>query len=222
MLLLRQMVFIGVRSTVVIAVAGAFVGMIVAVQFYDTLVRFGSVSMLGAAVGLSLLRELGPLLTAVIVIGRAGSASCAEIAIMRTENQIDALECMAIDPYRFILAPRLLAFMLTVPLLTAMFNVLGIAGGGFVALVSFGMSPGTYFGGMADSVVLHDVLMGITKSLMFALVSSWICMGKAFLMNSASVPLFGAEGVGRITTDAVVSALIAVLFCDYIISAVML
>ena len=120
---LEQLQFAGARSVTVIAVAGAFVGMVVALQFYDTLVRFGSVSLLGAAVGLSLIRELAPVLTALIVIGRVGSAMCAELGIMRTDNQIDALECMAIDPYAYLLMPRYLAILIAVPLLTAIFNV---------------------------------------------------------------------------------------------------
>ena len=101
-LILKQILFIGARSVVVIVIAGLFVGMVVALQFYDTLVRFGSVSLLGSAVGLSLIRELGPVLTALMVIGRSGSAMCAEIGIMRIDNQIDALECMAIDPLSLI------------------------------------------------------------------------------------------------------------------------
>jgi hypothetical protein len=115
----RQLHFVGARSTLVIAVAGAFVGMVVGLQFYDTLVRFGSVSLLGSAVGLSLVRELSPVLTALIVIGRAGSAMCAEMGIMRSDNQIDSLECMAIDPYKYLIAPRFVAVLLAVPLLTA-------------------------------------------------------------------------------------------------------
>ena len=161
-LMLEQLRFVGARSVVVIAVAGAFVGMVVALQFYDTLVRFGSVSLLGSAVGLSLIRELGPVLTALIIIGRAGSATCAEIGIMRSDNQIDALECMAIDPYRYLIVPRFLAFLITVPLLTGIFNVIGIIGGWFVGVVIFEVSQGAYFQSMADSGLLHDLNMGIT------------------------------------------------------------
>ena len=106
-LILKQILFIGARSVVVIVIAGLFVGMVVALQFYDTLVRFGSVSLLGSAVGLSLTRELGPVLTALMVIGRSGSAMCAEIGIMRIDNQIDALECMAIDPHRYLISPKI-------------------------------------------------------------------------------------------------------------------
>ena len=219
---LEQLQFAGARSVTVIAVAGAFVGMVVALQFYDTLVRFGSVSLLGAAVGLSLIRELAPVLTALIVIGRVGSAMCAELGIMRTDNQIDALECMAIDPYAYLLMPRYLAILIAVPLLTAIFNVVGIIGGWFVGVVIFGISEGAYFVGMADSIVARDIAMDFTKSVVFGLIIVWICTGKGFLIHLSSRPAFGAEGVSRATTDAVVAASIAVLFADYIISALML
>jgi phospholipid/cholesterol/gamma-HCH transport system permease protein len=219
---LRQIRFVGARSVVVIAVAGAFVGMVVALQFYDTLVRFGSVSLLGSAVGLSLIRELGPVLTALIIIGRAGSATCAEIGIMRSDNQIDALESMAIDPYRYLIVPRLLAFLVAVPLLTAIFNVVGIMGGWLVGVVIFGLSQGAYFQSMADSILWPDLLMGFAKSVAFAVIIAWICTGKSFLMHLNRSMVFGAEGVSRVTTDAVVAASITVLFSDYIISALML
>lgn len=220
--LLRQLHFIGARSVTVIAVAGAFVGMVVALQFHDTLVRFGAVSLLGAAVGLSLIRELAPVLTALIVIGRVGSAMCAEIGIMRSDNQIDALECMAIDPYGYLIAPRFLATLLAVPLLTAIFNLVGIAGGWFVGVVLFDLSGGAYFVSMADSVLWRDIVMDVVKACCFALIIVWICTGKGYLLHLDRNPAFGAAGVSRTTTDAVVAASIAVLFADYVVSALLL
>lgn len=219
---LRQLHFVGARSMGVIAVAGAFVGMVVALQFHDTLVRFGASGLLGAAVGLSLLRELAPVLTAFIVIGRAGSALCAELGIMRNDNQVDALECMAIDPYAWLVAPRFLATLLALPLLTALFTLVGILGGWLVAVVHFGTSEGAYFVGMADSVLWRDLAMNQAKALGFGLVIAWICTAKGFLMHLARVPVFGAEGVSRTTTDAVVAASIAVLAVDYLLSALLL
>lgn len=219
---LRQIHFMGALSVTVIAVAGAFVGMVLALQFHDTLVRFGAVSQLGAAVGLSLMRELAPVLTALIVIGRVGSAMCAELGIMRSDNQIDALECMAIDPYAYLVAPRFVAGLLGVPLLTAIFNALGIAGGWLIGVVLLDVGEGAYFVGMADSVLWRDVLMSLIKSLVFGFLIVWICAGKGYLMHLARAPLFGAEGVSRTTTDAVVSASMAVLFADYLISAILL
>ena len=221
-LILQQLRFVGARSVVVVAIAGGFVGMVVALQFYDTLVRFGSVSLLGSAVGLSLIRELGPVLTGLIIIGRAGSATCAELGIMRNDNQIDALECMAIDPIRYLLVPRFIAFIIAVPLLTAIFDVVGISGGWFIGVAVFDLSAGTYFHSMADSVNVHDLSMGFVKSVVFSIVIVWICTGKSFLMHLNRSIVFGAQGVSKVTTDAVVVASISILFADYIISALML
>jgi phospholipid/cholesterol/gamma-HCH transport system permease protein len=206
----------------VIVVAGAFVGMVVALQFYDTLVRFGSVSLLGSAVGLSLIRELGPVLTALMVIGRAGSAICAEVGIMRTEEQIDALECMAIDPYKFIIAPKLIAGLVSLPLLTSFFDVVGIFGGYVMGVGLFGVSSGAYFQGMYDTVLWSDIEMGLVKSIVYGLIIVWMASAKGYLLHLDRSGVYGAEGVSRITTNAVVLSSISVLFADYLISSVML
>jgi phospholipid/cholesterol/gamma-HCH transport system permease protein len=217
--LLRQIEFIGARSLLVIAVAGCFVGMVVALQFFDTLVRFGSTALLGSAVGLSLIRELGPVLTALILIGRAGSALCADIGIMRAESQVDALECMAIEPYRFLIAPRFLAALISGPLLAAIFVSIGILGGWFVGVVMLGVGAGAYFDGMADSVGAADLLMGLIKSIAFSALMVWICAGKGFLLHLNRRRALGSAGISRATTAAVVVSSIAVLFADYVISA---
>lgn len=219
---LKQVHFIGARSLLVITVSGLFVGMVVALQFYDTLLRFGSVALLGAAVGLSLVRELGPVLTALIIIGRAGSAICAEIGIMRNEQQIDALECMAIDPHRYLIAPRLLAALISVPLLTAIFIVVGIFGGYFVGVILFDVSPGSYLGGMYDKVLWRDIVMGIVKAFVFGLIMIWVATAKGFYLHLDRGGAHGSEGVSKVTTDAVVVSSIAVLFADYIVSAIIL
>jgi phospholipid/cholesterol/gamma-HCH transport system permease protein len=219
---IKQIHFIGARSMLVIIISGIFVGMVVALQFYDTLVRFGSVSLLGSAVGLSLIRELGPVLTALLVIGRAGSAICAEISIMRTEHQIDALECMAIDPFRYLIAPRIMAGIISVPLLTAIFIVVGIMGGYFVGVILFNISPGSYFQGMYETVLVHDIFMGLIKSLTFGLLIIWIATVKGFYLHLAKFGAYGSEGVSRITTDAVVISSIAILCSDYLLSALIL
>ena len=220
--IVKQIDFIGARSWLVIAVSGTFVGMVVALQFYDTLVRFGSVSLLGSAVGLSLIRELGPVLTALMVIGRAGSAICAEVGIMRSEDQIDALECMSIDPYRYLIVPKLVAGVISVPLLTALFDCVGIMGGYLVGVVLFGVSSGAYFQGMAETVVWNDVAMGLVKSLVFGLVIVWITAAKGYFLHRDRTGAFGAEGVSRVTTNAVVLSSITVLFTDYLVSLLML
>jgi phospholipid/cholesterol/gamma-HCH transport system permease protein len=218
---IKQIHFIGARSVLVILVAGVFVGMVVALQFYDTLVRFGSVSLLGSAVGLSLIRELGPVLTALMVIGRAGSAICAEIGIMRSEEQIDALECMAIDPYKFLIAPKLVAGIISLPLLTSLFDVVGLFGGYMVGVGLFDVSSGAYFQGMYDTVLWSDIQMGLVKSLVFGLLIVWICAAKGFFLHLERVGAYGAEGVSRITTNAVVLSSISMLFADYLISSIM-
>lgn len=218
----RQIEFIGFRSLSVICVAGVFVGMVVALQFHSTLVRFGSVSLMGSAVGISLVRELGPVLTALILIGRAGSAVCAEIGIMRNDNQIDALESMAIDPYRYLLAPRLLAFAISGPLLTAIFITVGILGGWIISVFVFDLNPSAYFHSMANAVTVADLVMGLIKAVVFSLLIVWLCTANSFLMQDGDQPLFGAEGVSKATTQAVVMSSIVVLFADYIISALLI
>lgn len=220
--LIKQIAFIGARSMLVIIVAGLFVGMVIALQFYDTLLRFGSVSLLGSAVGLSLIRELGPVITALMVIGRAGSATCAEIGIMRVDNQIDALECMAIDPYRYLFAPRILAGIICVPILTAIFILVGIFGGYFVGVILFGVSPGSYFQGMSDTILNRDILMSFSKSIIFGLLIVWIACDKGFNLHLDKRGAYGSEGVSRITTEAVVISSMAILFSDYLLSALIL
>ena len=220
--LLKQIEFVGYRSLSVILVAGAFVGMVVALQFHATLVRFGSVSLMGSAVGLSLIRELGPVITALIITGRAGSAICAEIGIMRNDNQIDALESMAIDPQRYLIVPRLMAFLISGPLLTAIFITVGIFGGAFVSVVVFDLNQAAYFQSMANAVNAFDLQMGLVKAFVFSLVIVWLCTASAFLMHERSNPLFGAEGISTITTSAVVLSSIVILFADYIVSALMI
>ena len=221
-LLLKQILFVGARSILVIITAGLFVGMVIALQFYDTLVRFGSVSLLGSAVGLSLIRELGPVLTALMVIGRTGSAMCAEIGIMRVDNQIDALECMGIDPYRYLISPRILAGVFCVPILTAIFIVVGIFGGYFVGVILFDVSAGSYFQNMNDTVLNRDLLMGFIKSIIFGLLIVWISCEKGFNLHLDKNGAYGSEGVSRITTEAVVIASITILFSDYLLSALIL
>ncbi len=217
--LFKQILFIGSRSMLVIMAAGLCVGMVVALLFYDTLVRFGSVSMLGSAVGLSLVWELGPVLTALMIIGRCGSAVCAELSIMRSDNQIDALECMAIDPFRYLVAPRLYAGILCFPILTAIFITVGIFGGYIVGVVLHGVSPGSFFLGMYQTVTWNDLFMCTIKSFSFGLLIIWIATAKGFYMHLNRAGAFGPEGVSRVTTDAVVVSSISILYADYVISA---
>lgn len=220
--IIKQIEFIGARSASVVLVTGLFTGMVLGLQGYNTLTRFNSEALLGSAVALSLIRELGPVLTALMVIGRAGSAICAEIGIMRNSEQIDALKCMAIDPYRYLIAPKVIAAIISVPLLTALFDVVGIFGGYLVGVLLLGVNEGAYFQGMYDSVTWQDVHMGLVKSLVFGLLIVWIAAAKGYYLHMERTQAFGAEGVSRVTTDAVVLSAVAVLVWDYLISAVLL
>lgn len=218
----RQAHFIGVRSVFVILFTGAFTGMVLGLQGYYTLRKFGSEGLLGSAVALSLIRELGPVLTALMVVGRAGSAICAEIGIMRNSEQIDALECMAIDPYKYLMVPKFLGSVLTVPLLTCIFDVIGILGGYLIGVMLLDVNGGAFFQGMYHSVEWQDVKMGLVKSLVFALLIVWIAAAKGYFLHLERSGGFGAEGVSRVTTDAVVLSSVSILVWDYLLSAIML
>jgi phospholipid/cholesterol/gamma-HCH transport system permease protein len=169
-----------------------------------------------------LVRELGPLLTALVVIGRAGSSICAEIGIMRNENQIDALDCMAIDPYRYLIVPRFVAALICIPVLSCVFIAVGIFGGYFVGGILFGVSPGSYFGGMYDAVLWRDILMCMLKALAFATITVWVATVKGFYLHLDEAGTHGSEGVSKVTTQAVVVSSISVFFADYIISSIIL
>ncbi|MDX1410457.1 MAG: MlaE family lipid ABC transporter permease subunit [Saprospiraceae bacterium] len=219
---IRQIYFIGTRSVIVILVTGLFTGMVLGLQGYYNLKKFGSEELLGSAVALSLIQELGPVLTALMVIGRAGSAICAEIGIMRNSEQIDALECMAIDPYKFLIAPKFIAALISLPVLTFIFNVVGILGGYIAGVVILGVAEGAYFQGMYDSVVWEDIRLCLVKSLIFGLLIVWIATSKGFYLHLNRTGVFGAEGVSRITTDAVVLASVTILVWDYLIGSLIL
>ena len=219
---IRQIRILGSDSFWVIFFTGAFTGMVLGLQGYYSLRKFGSEGLLGSAVALSLIRELGPVLTALMVTGRAGSAMCAEIGIMRNSEQLDALECMSIDPFRYLITPKFLAMMISIPVLTQFFNIVGIGGGYLAGVVLLGVNPGAYFSGIEQSVVNQDINLGIIKSFAFALLVVWICAGRGYFVHKISSGGFGAEGVSRATTQAVVMSSISVLVWDYLITAVML
>ncbi|MEW6426613.1 MAG: MlaE family lipid ABC transporter permease subunit [Thermodesulfobacteriota bacterium] len=219
---LRQVQLIGANSVPVIFFTAAFTGMVLGLQGYYTLRKFGSEGLLGSAVALSLFRELGPVLTALMVTGRAGSAMCAEIGIMRNSEQLDALECMAVDPFRYLIAPKFLATILSVPILTIFFGIVGIYGGYLSGVTLLGVNAGAYFAGMEASVVNKDINLGIVKSFVFALLIVWICTGRGYFVHQIRGAGFGAEGVSRVTTQAVVVTSIAILVWDYLLTAVLL
>ncbi|MFC1534321.1 MlaE family ABC transporter permease [Thermodesulfobacteriota bacterium] len=219
--IIRQVYFIGMKSVFVICLTGAFAGMVMGLQGYYTLVKFGSEGLLGAAVSLSLIRELGPVLTAIMITARAGSAMAAEVGIMRISEQIDALETMNISPLRFLVSPRIVAALISFPLLTALFDVVGIFGGYLIASGLLGISPGIYFGRAESSVLMGDIYGGFIKSIVFAIIVVTICCYQGYFTHLREKG-FGAEGVSNSTTSAVVISCILVLVADYILTSFLL
>jgi phospholipid/cholesterol/gamma-HCH transport system permease protein len=214
--LLKQMHFIGVKSLFVIVLTGSFTGMVLGLQGYYSLRKFGAEGLLGSAVALSMIRELGPVLSALMVTGRAGSAMTAEIGIMRITEQIDALETMAINPMQYLVAPKVLAGILVMPLLASMFDLIGIYGGYLVGVELLGVSAGAYTGSMESSVEWKDVYGGFLKAVSFGLIVSWVCTYKGY--HTA----MSAEGLGKATTEAVVLSSVLILIWDYFLTSVLL
>src|SRR4030066_969263 len=211
--LLKQIRFIGFQSALVIFMTGAFTGMVLGLQGFYTLNRFGSAALLGPMVALSLIKELGPVLSALMVTGRAGSAMTAEIGIMRTSEQIDAMEIMGLNPFRYLIVPKFLAGILALPLLTAIFDVVGIFGGYLIGVKLLGIGEGTYFGEMANHIRMQHITQGIYKSLSFGVLITWVCCYKGYYVG------FGAEGVSKATTQAVVLSSVLILFWDYVLTS---
>jgi len=212
----KQLHFLGLKSTFVVALTGVFTGMVLALQLHHTLRKFGSEALLGSAVGLSLIRELGPVFAALMVTARAGSATTAEIGLMRITEQIDALKTMAINPLQYLIAPRLLAGVIGVPLLGAIFDVVGIAGGYLVGVELLGGNPGSYWSSLESAVEWKDVSGGILKSISFGLIVSWVCCYKGYSTEMS------AEGLGKATTEAVVLTSVLILVWDYFLTSVLL
>lgn len=214
--ILKQVHFIGVKSLFVIILTGSFTGMVLGLQGYYSLRKFGAEGLLGSAVALSMIRELGPVLTALMVTGRAGSAITAEIGLMRITEQIDALETMAISPLQYLVAPKVLAGVLVLPLLASIFDVIGIYGGYLVGVKLLGVSSGSYMSSMESSVEWIDVSGGLLKALSFGLIVTWVCCYKGYTTKMS------AEGLGKATTDAVVLASVLILVWDYFLTSVLL
>jgi phospholipid/cholesterol/gamma-HCH transport system permease protein len=207
--------YIGFRSLLIILLTGAFTGMVLGLQMYVTLSRFGSEAFLGPAVALSLIRELGPVLAALMVTGRAGSALTAEIGIMRITEQIDALTVMALHPMRYLVVPTIVAGLIAFPILNWVFDVVGIFGGYLIAVKLFGLSSGTYFGQIQAFLSTTDIWVGFWKSLAFGVVVTWVACYKGFYVGH------GAEGVGRATTESVVLASVMIFVLDYLMGSIL-
>ncbi|MCW8986950.1 MAG: lipid asymmetry maintenance ABC transporter permease subunit MlaE, partial [Gammaproteobacteria bacterium] len=197
-------------------VSGLFVGMVLGLQGYNILVDFGSEETLGVMVSLSLVRELGPVVAALLFAGRAGSALTAEIGLMKATEQLSAMEMMAIDPIRRVLTPRFLAGFISMPLLAAIFSAVGVIGGQLVGVGLLGVDDGAYWSQMQDSVDLYDdIYNGVIKSIVFGVVVTWIAVFEGY----DAIPT--SEGVSRATTRTVVHSSLVVLGLDFILTAIM-
>jgi phospholipid/cholesterol/gamma-HCH transport system permease protein len=212
-LLIRQIYNIGVLSLVIIVLSAFSIGAVIALQFYTQLARFGAEDAVGLGLALVLLRELGPVVTALLFAGRAGSAITAEIGLMKSTEQLSSMEMMGVDPLHRIVAPRLWAGLLCMPLLAAIFNIVAIYGGSVVAVQWLGSDPGSFWAGMQDAVELwEDVGKGSIKSVVFAVVVTWIAVYQGY----DTVPT--AEGIGLATTRTVVMSSVMVLAIDFLLT----
>ncbi len=214
-LFVKQVHFIGVGSLSIVLLTSLFTGMVLGLQGFYTLSKFSSEGLLGPAVALGLIRELGPVLTALVVTGRAGSAMTAEIGIMIITEQVDALKTMAVNPVQRLVSPRIAAGVIAIPLLTALFDVVGIFGGYLIGVKLLGLSGGTYIGEMQAQVEMLDITGGIWKSLVFGVIVTWVCCYKGYHCGH------GAEGVGKATTEAVVLSTILILVGDYVLTSLL-
>ncbi|OZB16500.1 MAG: ABC transporter permease [Marinobacter sp. 34-60-7] len=214
--LLKQIYAVGIRSLIIIVVAGFFVGMVLGLQGYNILVDFGSAAALGTMVSLTLLRELGPVVTALLFAGRAGSALTAEIGLMKATEQLSSMEMMGVDPLKRVISPRLWAGFIAMPLLAIIFSVVGIWGGMLVGVEWLGVFEGAFWGNMQSSVDFwDDVMNGVIKSVVFGFVCAWIAVYQGY----DCVPT--SAGISSATTKTVVYSSLAVLGLDFVLTAVM-
>ncbi len=214
----NQVFYIGARSSLIVMLVGLFTGMVLGLQLFYTLVKFGSVGALGSAVALSLVRELGPVLTAIMITARAGSAMAAEIGILRTSEQVDALYTMRVDPMRYLISPRVAASIISFPLLTAFFDLIGIIGGYVTAVLLLGTNGGTYWYRVQSSLGMVDIRGGFIKSLVFAVIVSSICCFQGYFCHMRTDG-FGAKAVGLATISAVVLSCVMILIADYVVTS---
>ncbi len=215
-LVIQQLFSVGVLSVLLILISGLFVGMVLGLQGYNTLVDFGAEESLGVLVSLSLVRELGPVVSALLFAGRAGSALTAEIGLMKSTEQLSGMEMMAVDPMRRVIAPRFLAGLISMPLLAALFSAMGIFGGFLVGHSLLGIDDGAFWSQMQVKTDWYDdVLNGVIKSIVFGFVCTWIALFEGYDATPTS------EGVGRATTRTVVHSAFAILGLDFVLTALM-
>ncbi len=213
--LFKQMEFVGVQSLFVVILTGSFTGMVLALQGYNALKRFGAESLVGPTVALSMARELGPVLTGLMVTGRAGSAMATELGTMRVTEQIDAIETMAINPLKYLVVPRILSGIVMFPVLTVVTSFVGVVGGYVIGVKMLGINPGVYIGRTIDFVNIEDIFSGLAKSVVFGLITTLVACYYGYNAKG------GAEGVGKAATGSVVTGCVMILISDYIISSLM-
>jgi phospholipid/cholesterol/gamma-HCH transport system permease protein len=216
-LFIEQIYSVGVLSLIIIIISALFIGMVLGLQGYNTLNKFGATQQLGQLVALAIVRELGPVVTALLFAGRAGSALTAEIGLMKATDQLSSMEMMGVDPLQQIMAPRLLAGFIAIPVLTCLFNALAIFGGYFVGVLWLGVDEGSFWSNMQNSVDFNvDIVSGLIKSMVFGFVITWIAVYQGYGAEPT------AAGISRATTNTVVYSSLAILGLDFILTAVML
>jgi phospholipid/cholesterol/gamma-HCH transport system permease protein len=212
-LLVAQVYNAGARSLIIIMMSGLFVGMVLGLQGFNMLQKFGSADQVGVAVALGMLKELGPVVTALLFAGRAGTSLTSEIGLMKATDQLTAMQMMAVDPVRYVVAPRFFGGFLAMPLLAAIFSIVGLFGGQLIAVAQMGVDSGAYWSNMQNSVELRDVSEGIVKSLVFGLACSLVAVYEGYHAEPT------AEGVGLATTRTVVVSSVLVLLLDFLLTA---
>lgn len=219
--IIQQVYYIGAKSTMIIMLVGLFTGMVMGLQSYRALVKVGAEGALGTLVALSLVRELGPVLTAIMIAARAGSAITAEIGIQRISEQIDALDTMRIDPLRYLISPRIAASIISFPLLTALFDLIGLIGGYISGVLLLGANAGTYLHRVQASMEMKDVTEGFIKAIVFAVIVSTVCCYQGYFAHMRT-DSHGAKAVALSTTSAVVLSCVFILVADYVVTSLLI
>lgn len=219
--IIAHVYYIGANSTLIILLVGLFTGMVLGLQSYHALIKVGAQGAMGTLVTLSLVRELGPVLTAIMITARAGSAITAEIGIQRISEQIDALSTMRIDPIRYLISPRIAASLVSFPLLTALFDLIGIIGGYISGVLILGANAGTYLYRVQASTEMKDLTDGFIKALVFAAIVSGVSCYKGYFAHQRT-DSHGAKAVGMATTSSVVTSCVLILIADYVVTSLLL
>lgn len=219
--IVEQLSHIGAKTMGIVSLIGLFTGMVLALQVYHALAKFGAQGVLGSAVALGLIRELGPVMTAIMIIARAGSSMTAEIGILRISEQIDALDTMRIDPLGYLISPRIAAAVVSFPLLTALFDTIGIIGGYFTGVMLLGLNSGMFIYQVQAGVETWDIVGGFIKALVFAVIVSTICSYQGYFTHMRA-DVHGAKSVSLSTTSGVVLSCVLVLVVDYVITTFLL